>query len=1004
MTTFKNLMKTGVVILLLLLPINLIYASAPNIVFILADDFGWTDWEMNGDSKGSTFYETPNLNQLAQEGMYFRQAYAHPLCSPTRVALMTGKYPGARIKMHQAITGGSVTNPILPASCGKNSKTCFPQNRNKLPLNEITIAEELKRMGYTTHHFGKWHLGNSTAYPKDQGFDSQFAVGGAGPGRGGYFAPYSGLSNIPQGPNGEYLTERLTNEVCKKIEQLKNDKFFIYFAHYNVHSPYQGKANLVKKYDKKAKPNNRHRHPTMGAMIESLDASVGKVMAKLNQLGLADNTIVIVMGDNGGVHWANDKNQAYKKIPITSNAPLQAGKACFYEGGVRVPLIVKYPSMVNAGEIENTPVHIIDFYPTLVELAQGSISPNKDVVDGVSILPLLSSTGSLAERPIFCHFPRSKQVGAPVGGTYVRKGNYKLCRLYGANANASDKYELYHIPNDPGEKNNIASANPKIVEDLQIEMFNWLEQTGAYVPHPNPNWKNADMPTANAGPNQKLNDADGNGSETVQLNGSGSSDLKGKITKYVWKLDGKQIAAGVKPNVTLSTGEHNIILTVTDNGGLTNFDVVTITIKGNTPPNNIKDITDLQANASNCSTIVLTWTDNSTGEDGFRIRRKPATGGQYSTIANINANTELFTDQSVGKNTQYVYMVHPLKNGVPAATSNIAIETTPKCSIGNKPPVANAGADQTLIDNDNNGSEIVILDGSGSYDSDGSITSYVWSIGNTQIATGVNPIVTLNTGVHSITLVVTDDKGDSNSNQVIITINKGNVSNSIVFIENKKSGHRIRPRSSEGNAICQAPATWTGNWMKWEIKNTTNGYFTLKNLGNKTFLSMPKKANQAIVISVKKQGIKEEWTKVIVEPNYFLLENRATSKRIKARSFDNYADKPKGDYYIEVSPLAWEDDWVRWKFVNAPKTATGNHLEAELLLEIYPNPADKQLHIQTNNNSKKHLQICNTNGQVVHESYIHELYKEIDISNLPNGIYIVVINNNSQVIHKQFIK
>ena len=465
----------------------------PNIVFILADDWGWTDWQMNKDKYGSTYYETPNLNKLASQGVYFNQAYATPLSSPSRAALLTGKYPGARLRMHQAITGDSKPNPILPTTAAANVKTLFPESSDHLANEEITIAEELKRAGYKTFQYGKWHLGNKTYYPTNQGFDSQFAVGGAGCGTGGYFAPYAGIDDIPQGPTDEYLTERLTNEVCNKIEQVKNDKFFIYFAHYNVHSPYEAKKDLVSKYSAKIAndPANKHRNPVMAAMIESLDASVGKVMDKLNELGIADKTMIVVMGDNGGVHWANDNNPLYSSIPCTSNSPLRAGKSCFYEGGIRVPLIVKYPAMIDSGRVENTPVHIIDFYPTLCELSQSGISPAKDVYDGVNILPLLNKSGNIAERPLYCHFPRKQQIGADVGGSFIRLGDYKLCRMYGLNPDASDAYELYNIRFDMTESKDSAKFLPNIVSSMKTKLNNWLIETKALVPKPNPAWNGA---------------------------------------------------------------------------------------------------------------------------------------------------------------------------------------------------------------------------------------------------------------------------------------------------------------------------------------------------------------------------------------------------------------------------------------------------------------------------------------------------------------------------------
>ena len=312
-------------------------------------------------------------------------------------------------------------------------------------------------------------------------------MGGAGPGQGGYFAPYAGLSDIDKGEEGEYIAERLTREVCSKIEEIKDNPFFIYLAHYNVHSPYEGKAGLVEKYAAKAaaNPTNPHRHPVMGAMIESLDVSVGAIMLKLKELKLEKNTMVIVMGDNGGVDWNNDKNY---NIPITSNYPLRGGKACFYEGGVRVPLIIRYPKLSKGGMVVNTPVHLVDFYPTLLELAGINPSPAKDVMDGLSILPLLKKKGEIAERPLFCHFPRAKQLCAETGGSFIRQGDYKLCRLYGANNDGTDAYELYNLADDVGETKNLAAEMPEKVNAMALQLENWMVKTGALVPVVNPNW------------------------------------------------------------------------------------------------------------------------------------------------------------------------------------------------------------------------------------------------------------------------------------------------------------------------------------------------------------------------------------------------------------------------------------------------------------------------------------------------------------------------------------
>ena len=272
------------------------------------------------------------------------------------------------------------------------------------------------------------------------------------------------------------------------MENNLSKPFFIYMAHFNVHSPYQGRTDYVNYYkDKIANdPDNKHRHPVMAAMVQSLDESIGKIMDKIDQLGIANNTILILMGDNGGVHWNNDN--AYPSVNVTSNAPLRTGKSCFYEGGVRVPCLVKYTGKIAAGSTQNTPIHLIDFYPTLLEYAGTTPSAQKDVVDGVSIKSLLENTGAIAERPIFCHFPRRKQVGAPCGGSSVRKGDYKLYRFYDYLGDGVIKTELYNIANDISENNDIFGTQTAIENELNNLLDNWLTETGALIPQSNPNY------------------------------------------------------------------------------------------------------------------------------------------------------------------------------------------------------------------------------------------------------------------------------------------------------------------------------------------------------------------------------------------------------------------------------------------------------------------------------------------------------------------------------------
>ena len=457
----------------------------PNIMFFLIDDMGWMDSEVYG----STYYESPSQQRLAREGMMFTQAYVQPLCSPTRAAIMSGQYPGARLHMHKAITRGSRPNPKVPDSAGSRFKMCWPESRSNLPLNTRTIAEELKDAGYQTWFLGKWHLGNARYYPKKQGFDLNIAVGGAGP-AGGYFAPWR-IPEIDPGKNGEYICERLTKEACSLLETKgKSDKpFFMYFCHFNVHSPYQAKPELIAQYENKAPGKNGQRHPIMGGMLHAMDDSVGTVLRKLDELGLAEETIVIFLSDNGGVHWANDKSPKYKGLPITSNAPLRGGKCCFYEGGVRVPMIVRWPGKVEAGSRCGTPVHAVDIYPTLAELA-GAKPPGEKVLDGESIVPLLTGTGSLKREALYCHFPRSSTTAGTVGGSFVRKGDYKLIRLWGeGTANTEHAYELYNLRNDLSESNNLAKKMPEKVKAMSAMLDKWLTETSALIPKPNPNYK-----------------------------------------------------------------------------------------------------------------------------------------------------------------------------------------------------------------------------------------------------------------------------------------------------------------------------------------------------------------------------------------------------------------------------------------------------------------------------------------------------------------------------------
>ncbi|QDV62864.1 Arylsulfatase [Crateriforma conspicua] len=455
--------------------------ARPNIIVFLVDDMGWTDSSVYG----STFYETPNLSRLAGQGMRMTQAYAQPLCSPSRAALLTGKYP-ARIGMHQAITGQSKPNPIVPAAANPRQVVVWPQSRSHLPLSEQTIAEVLREVGYQTWFLGKWHLGAAPRFwPQQQGFETVIGVGGAGP-SGGYFAP----NNIPAlqpGPDGEYICERLTDEACSLISRRGDDPFFLYLSHFNVHSPYEAPAEQIERFAAKMDPANEHQNPVMAAMLYAMDQSLGKIMQRLDDEGIADDTWLFFLSDNGGIHWHNMKGQYAERfpVPVTSNAPLRGGKACFYEGGIRVPMVVRKPGKIAAGAVCDVPVHMIDLYPTLCQIA-GADVPRELSVDGVSLLPILTETGSLDRSRLFCHFPRSKTLAGTVGGSFVRDGDYKLIRLWFSGEQGTHAYELYNLKQDVGEQSNLAEQMPQKVAEMAEALDVWLEQTGALLPRLNP--------------------------------------------------------------------------------------------------------------------------------------------------------------------------------------------------------------------------------------------------------------------------------------------------------------------------------------------------------------------------------------------------------------------------------------------------------------------------------------------------------------------------------------
>ena len=430
-----------------------------NFVFILADDLGWTDL----GCYGSKYYQTPNIDRVAAEGMRFTDAYAAcPVCSPTRASILTGKYP-TRLNLTDFIPG----RPQWPAA-----KLLSAPFRHELPLEETTIAELLRPSGYRSASIGKWHLGNPPFTPENQGFDLNIA----GSYRGApvsYFGPFD-LPGLKDSRPGEYLTDRLTDEAIRFIEASKAGPFFLYLPHFTVHLPLQAKPEVEEKYRKLTHPDQLQHNPTYAAMVEALDQSVGRIMRKLEELKLAENTVVFINSDNGGLLY-----ESASRDNVTSNRPLRAGKGHLYEGGIREPLIVRWPGVAKPGSVCNTPVLSIDYFPTIREMAgaRGTSQP-----DGASLVPLLRGGKAPDREALFWHYPHYSNQGGPPSGA-VRAGSFKLIEFYEDN-----RLELYNLHDDPGERNNLASAQPGKTQELHALLKNWRTETGAVMPLPNPNY------------------------------------------------------------------------------------------------------------------------------------------------------------------------------------------------------------------------------------------------------------------------------------------------------------------------------------------------------------------------------------------------------------------------------------------------------------------------------------------------------------------------------------
>ena len=428
--------------------------NRPNFLFILADDLGWSQI----GCYGSNYYETPNIDRLAREGMRFTDAYAAcPVCSPTRASIMTGKYP-ARLHLTDFIAGGSFPY----------EKYNQPEWQKYLPLEEVTIAEVLKTAGYATASFGKWHLSIDKKPPKSlpfnpdkQGFDE-------------YYVTYKPSSKTDP-ESDAHNVEAITQKSLEFMERHKDEPFFLYVPHNTIHAPVLGKKKLVQKYKNKPGSDLPQNNPVLGAMIEELDKSTGRLLKKLDELKIADKTIVIFFGDNGGL-------ERYAK-----QTPLRSGKANLYEGGIREPLIVRWPGVVKPGSTCSEPVTSVDFFPTFLEIV-GMKDQAKKPIDGVSLVPVLNQSGTLNRRAIYWHYPHyhSSSIG-PCGA--IRAGDYKLIEWFDESiCGPGNEFELYNLKEDIGEQNNLAKKMPERVEQLKKMLYNWRSKVSAQILTPNPNY------------------------------------------------------------------------------------------------------------------------------------------------------------------------------------------------------------------------------------------------------------------------------------------------------------------------------------------------------------------------------------------------------------------------------------------------------------------------------------------------------------------------------------
>lgn len=480
--------------------------SRPNVLFFVADDLGWSDL----GCYGSTFYETPHIDQLARDGVLFTNAYAScPVSSPTRVSIQTGRYP-VRVGVTDWIRG-RYHNPERRKEIEELCPVLPPENVFNMPLEEVTIAEVLKDHGYRTAFIGKWHVAeDSTAYPQHQGYDINVGGWGKGsPGPGGYFVPYNN-PYLPDGPEGEYLTDRLGDECVELLNKYKDAPFFINFSFYQVHTPLIGKPEKVQYYEEKARKmgldtisrthdnspawkaqqpfsSNGYRermiqsHIVYAAMISSMDDNVGKIVSELKRLGLYENTIIVFTSDNGGLSTSEGSP--------TCNYPLRGGKGHLHEGGIRVPLLMSWTEGIPRDHVSDSPVTSVDYFPTILDLLNISM-PEQLEIDGISIKPALRGEKQKRDA-MYWHYPHYSNQGSRPGGA-IREGDYKLIEFFD-----TGERELYCLSEDMSETNNLVDTEHEVADELYDKLDKWRKSTGAKMPTKNPNYKDSEQQNKN---------------------------------------------------------------------------------------------------------------------------------------------------------------------------------------------------------------------------------------------------------------------------------------------------------------------------------------------------------------------------------------------------------------------------------------------------------------------------------------------------------------------------